>query len=341
MIINVKKTFYPVGQGCFYSERISTEKDEKTIVYDCGSFNKEHLKKEIIQSDITQIDYLVLSHFHRDHINGIEELLKKKCDIKNVIIPKIDALDVAFYLGTKNTIEHIMIDPNAYFGENTKIIRVSNSDEPTVLEDNSALPSIISHSTSFPIIIRPSKEEIIWFLKFYADPTVFLGKPLDKRERDIIDGIKDITDYKINKNELIETYKKLSNKDVNLTTMSMASYPSNELWPFHNFNRHSVSVMNGDTLLNTDIRIQKYLKHYFELNQFKIDFHIPHHASHKNLSRPFCEWNLKRGIVFSGYENDYGHPSGIILRKFADANIPFKVMTEYDKQIVKRISYLL
>jgi len=342
MKIITRKTFYPVGQGCFYSERIITDNDEKTIVYDCGSMNTEHLLKEIIHSDITQIDYLVLSHFHIDHINGIEKLLKKKCNIKNVIIPKIDALDVAFYLGSKNTIEDVMIDPNAYFGENINIIRVTNSDEPTVMEDNLALPSIISHSTTIPIINESSNGIGLWFLKFYVDPTVFFGNPLDKKDKDIIDGIKDITDYKKNKKELIEAYKKLSNKDVNLTSMSMASFPSDDLWSFYHCNhQHAISVMNGDTLLDTDQRIEKYIKHYFDLNKFEIDFHIPHHGSHKNLCRPLFEWNLKRVIVSSGYDNNYGHPSGIILRKINDAKIPIKVLTEFDKQITKRKNYLI
>lgn len=342
MKIITRKTFYPVGQGCFYSERITTDNDEKTIVYDCGSINTEHLQNEIIQSDLAQIDYLVLSHFHRDHINGIEKLLKKKCEVKNVIIPKIDALDVAFYLGTGNTIENVMIDPNAYFGVNTNIIRVTISDEPTVLEENSVVPSTISHSTTLPIINGLSKGIGLWFLRFYVDPIVFLGKPLVKGDRDIIDGIKDITDYKKNKKALIEAYKKLSNRDVNLTTMSMASFPSDELWPFYHCNhRYAVSVMNGDTLLNTDVRIEKYIKHYIELNKFMIDFYIPHHGSHKNLCRPLYEWNLKRGIVTSGYNNNYGHPSGVILRKFEDAKIPVKVLTEFDKQITKRKNYLI
>jgi len=37
----------------------------------------------------------------------------------------------------------------------------------------------------------------------------------------------------------------------------------------------------------------------------------------------------------SGYYNTYGHPSGIILRKFNDSNIKLKKLTEFDKNYIK------
>jgi hypothetical protein len=151
---------------------------------------------------------------------------------------------------------------------------------------------------------------------------------------------RNITDFKNNKSELIKFYKKISKKDVNLTTMSMASFPNRDFWIFYDYRKLCISVMNGDILLNSEENILKYVQHFSELNNFLIHFHIPHHGSHKNLIRPLTEWKLKRGIIFSGYENQYGHPSGVILRKFQDANIPLSVLTEYNKQIMKVHNYV-
>lgn len=70
-------TFWPVGQGLFYTGII----DDFTMVYDVGTLSKQtFLKKqiEIFEGELDYyhqnkvIDVLFLSHYDRDHINGIE-----------------------------------------------------------------------------------------------------------------------------------------------------------------------------------------------------------------------------------------------------------------------------
>ena len=85
------RTFHPVGQGAFYTERFYNEEQGKPVfmaVYDCGSVNVRQLKKAIDQTfgedDI--INLLFVSHFHSDHVNKIE-YLKKRCQVKNIVIP--------------------------------------------------------------------------------------------------------------------------------------------------------------------------------------------------------------------------------------------------------------
>ena len=85
-----KFTFHPVGQGLFYSGSIGSF----NFIYDCGSFNKKTLHKEIgkLCNDLSdkcnkpEIDLLIISHFHYDHICGMEYLFYK-FKINNVIIP--------------------------------------------------------------------------------------------------------------------------------------------------------------------------------------------------------------------------------------------------------------
>ena len=340
MIINTRKTFFPIGQGCFYSEKIIFDNTEKTIVYDCGSLNIDHLAKEITYSDITEIDFLIISHFHKDHINGIEKLIKKCKTIKNVIIPKLDALDIAFYLGTKNTIEEILIDPETFFGNDTNIIRINNNEEQTTLREDETLPLEISHSTSLPIFSKATNSPLLWYLKFYVDPFVYSNISLTNKQKKLIEETKNIDDYAKNKVALKKVYEIIGKKDFNLTSLSMASFPNSDFIPFICPHEYIVSVMNGDILLDTDDKILRYTQHYSELKNFIIDFHIPHHGSHKNIFRVINEWNLKRAIISAGYNNQFGHPSGVVLRKFQDSIIPVIVLTEYDLQITKRQYYV-
>lgn len=69
------RTFHSVGQGAFYSEDF----DNFKMVYDCGSYkNKDLIENEVKNSFDTKevIDAVFVSHFHEDHINGLEFLLK-------------------------------------------------------------------------------------------------------------------------------------------------------------------------------------------------------------------------------------------------------------------------
>lgn len=80
------RVFHPVGQGAFYSETHENENGRITIVYDCGSCSlapnnlkgSAQLKKRInggLQNDVVEL--LFISHFHADHINGIQYLKPK------------------------------------------------------------------------------------------------------------------------------------------------------------------------------------------------------------------------------------------------------------------------
>lgn len=95
------RTFHPVGHGAFYTERFYDDNGENTanVVFDCGCFEAckagispkvfEQRIKTTIQKEFckdTKIDALFISHFHTDHINGIDELLNY-CQVTNLYIP--------------------------------------------------------------------------------------------------------------------------------------------------------------------------------------------------------------------------------------------------------------
>lgn len=86
------RTFHPIGQGGFYSERfIFQGKDNINIIYDCGSATGIKNVKQEIAATFKKgevIHALFISHFHADHINGIEYLLNY-CDVKKIFFPLI------------------------------------------------------------------------------------------------------------------------------------------------------------------------------------------------------------------------------------------------------------
>lgn len=86
------RTFHPIGQGGFYSERfIFQGEDNINIIYDCGSATDvKNVKQQIVATfkKGEVIHALFISHFHADHINGIEFLLDY-CHVEKIFFPLI------------------------------------------------------------------------------------------------------------------------------------------------------------------------------------------------------------------------------------------------------------
>ncbi|WP_109849529.1 MBL fold metallo-hydrolase [Proteus sp. CA142267] len=108
------RTFHPIGQGAFYTE----EFDNFTFVYDCGTDTdgKKRIGKYVSNHfDINEeINFLFISHFHRDHINGLEYLLSKYT-VKRIFIPQYDIYERVIELfNTSNEGDYEKIDINLF-----------------------------------------------------------------------------------------------------------------------------------------------------------------------------------------------------------------------------------
>jgi len=84
-------TFHNVGQGLFYSGEIEFNNNKQfLLIYDCGSESKNTIEKAINvfskETKKKEIDMLVISHFHNDHVSGLDYLFNK-FNIKTVVIP--------------------------------------------------------------------------------------------------------------------------------------------------------------------------------------------------------------------------------------------------------------
>lgn len=132
--------FWNVGQGLFSSGKILSDTNEFVWVYDCGSMNQQHITaavknmKETYQNEV--IDLLAISHFDKDHISGLTELLKEK-KVKRWLLPYYPLwhrLEIALSLGLALDSEEFrfylnpakfMIEQYAdYFEENGELLFV-------------------------------------------------------------------------------------------------------------------------------------------------------------------------------------------------------------------------
>lgn len=82
----IEFTFHGVGQGLFYSGKIHNF----NFIYDCGSESKAKYLNDSIEryalENSNQINLLIISHFHLDHISGIFKLIQNH-RIENLVMP--------------------------------------------------------------------------------------------------------------------------------------------------------------------------------------------------------------------------------------------------------------
>jgi hypothetical protein len=155
------RTFHPVGQGAFYTEQHREGDHALTIVYDCGSLTapRERFLRKVATAlpSGTVIDLLFISHFHADHINGLDEL-KRKYTIRAVVLPKLTE-EARVLVKLENFLEYegfssVLIDnPRAYFGRRTRIIQV----EP--IDPNSGTAAEVVASDNGPFVDVPAEKD--------------------------------------------------------------------------------------------------------------------------------------------------------------------------------------
>ena len=100
--MKLKRIIHAIGQGAFYTEELCSNGKYFNAVYDCGSITDEEvlknridyyldiLKKQQDKEKKPIIDIVFISHFHDDHTNGIDYLLKY-ADVKLLVLPQLNS----------------------------------------------------------------------------------------------------------------------------------------------------------------------------------------------------------------------------------------------------------
>ena len=121
--MKVTRIIHPIGQGGFYTETHTNGNQTKTFVYDCGGFNHGQKKMESYlesyldpKSGEKEIEAVFISHFHADHINGLQYLLDNS-KVKYLFLPQlteeafIEAYVYNFYqMGPYSQVNRFMSD---------------------------------------------------------------------------------------------------------------------------------------------------------------------------------------------------------------------------------------
>ena len=102
--IAMKRIFNPVGEGSFCIERFTAGGEGHCFVFDCGSSTSLNMKEGtslLVSRELDfnfdgeeVIDAVFISHFDREHMNGLEELLRKH-PVRKLFLPKLGREDMA------------------------------------------------------------------------------------------------------------------------------------------------------------------------------------------------------------------------------------------------------
>ena len=142
--MRVKRTQYPIGQGCFHAGHLewtvdsSHPSEEFHYVYDCGTSDGSAALQDALlacRSETSHIDALFMSHLDADHVSGIDRLLGS-VSVDTVYIPYVSAVAPVLDLlqadlegAVSASLIEALMDPVSWFGRRgvSRIVRVRSS----------------------------------------------------------------------------------------------------------------------------------------------------------------------------------------------------------------------
>lgn len=340
--IQIRRIFHPIGQGAFYTEKFLFDNGEFTIVYDCGSstLDKSKLDKKIksIFPQNSIIDILFISHFHFDHINGIETL-KKYCKIKKVFIPYLSRSakilsKISNYADNNLDGLKLIDNPSEYFGEGVPIISIKATSITKYEKDISSnkrffLSEITeSHKVASGTMFRPFMDIDWYFIPFnyrqnerrinFTKALQNFGLKLSdcntidkiiKHKRKISEAY-EVVKGSLNENSMILFSGKIKNQRINSFCYNT---PHHSYFPFERLTCESGCLYLGDVNLTRKgivNDIKNKLQFYYK---FIGTLQIPHHGSIKNFNRLIFSQNIRCSVISYGLNNSYGHPSDSVI----------------------------
>lgn len=326
--MKLTRTFHPVGQGAFYTERFY-DRDENNVfnmVYDCGTISKrQSLYTEITTSFQTddEIDILFVSHFHEDHINGIDRLAKSH-RIKKLVIPSLSNVgkdqifvNYLYNIAISSDLNNFANQFMEFCYSENRNSKILNIDEITRIDNGKQLPFEDLMWEYIPLCVATGHQDFI--LKVI--------NPLGLQEKyRLFTGnnfviIRDFFDsnQKINKlKELYKSFIKQYNNNDNYYSMTVLSKPIIDVDSENKFQK-AICLYTGDYPAR-DNTCRDQLKKYPYYQQFWNDidiFQSPHHGS--KYDNPLdlhdgTDWDC---VICYGKSNRFSHPHKETLMNIA------------------------
>jgi hypothetical protein len=339
----VVRTFHPIGQGAFYTERHK----EFNIVYDCGAASRlSNYSKSVVSSAFSEnedIDILFISHFDYDHVSAISTLVKSVNSIKTVVLPLLSTKEINLLVNINRALSLSVLglirNPKAYFGANTKIIFVKPANEPDDIDTGEEFINLtdLPNGNGKDIFLKSGGELCLggkfrWVFVPYNykcddrqlkliqklvsagfdvqrmcdDETYLLDHICTPSQRKKLRQIYDRIDGNVNENSML-LYSGPStsiNDSVSCVCDDKECFPIDSLFA-------SGCVFTGDCDLNK-VNVQDVYASFIE-NVGTIQ--IPHHGS--ALSFQFSSFIGLKNTIFCpvsfGTKNSYGHPAPYLI----------------------------
>lgn len=351
---------WAVGKGFFHTATVVGNNAIYRYIYDCGGSSKKTVTAKIdqykaneeLEERNNEIDMLIISHFHADHINGLVHLFEK-FKIKKLVIPYLheDAKLTAFAQLVVNDPDNwqqlsgLIINPSQWLTEHNseaQLFEISdegNSDNNAGIPENGISlgnPGIRNHSSLGKII---SNNNEFWNFKFYVQNSKSLiskivpslEKEFSMTKKELQEKLTNPSWIKDNLEKIKTVYKQQCDGcDVNITTLCMYSGPVNlsrlhryssslqycgcsRYWHF--YPRYVLGwIGTGDAKLKDAQNFTNFEKHFKDQLQQADTITIPHHGSKGDYNSKLGDFGLQHIITANHFTDPKGkHPATDVM----------------------------
>lgn len=356
--MNANFATFQVGQGLFYGGQINNKSCQINFVYDCGQDKANTLSQLISLKDMISnygafnqtntIDFLVLSHFHEDHINGVN-LLLNKFDVKNIFVP--------YYTNINKEILKFLISLLDLNNSSTRIIIIPPTERMETPLESDNIINFLSENNSFLEAVGELSDTNLnykvykfkkntprfrihnWFFDMF-NIEISKGEidKINSKINSILSGYRFIDlsdflkiasedDFKVIRNKYLESITSYSDA-LNNTSICLLHCRIEAL--------NSVQPDVQTTILTGDIDLKKrknrklFLNHYLYIFGKVTYFFLPHHASKSNWNVNLLKFVHSDSffICSMGISNNHKHPSRSVLKDIVTNNYNFIIITE-------------
>lgn len=354
------RSFWPVGQGAFYSELLTTKitgnrgyDADTLVVYDCGSNDKDSFVTKCISLLEKQchgrksIDILFISHFHADHISHIGRLLHNwdNWKVKLVVLPVIspEALMEAClqnYTSNPQQAPFVIGLLQTLFSEkkvgDTRIVRVlpaQDGDSRTEGDQNSYYVDSMLEDSNSDIRSGSSLRFPLWEYIPCNYPThrsSLLADSLKVNYPDLYQAFlrTDWDDIRtqlslIPFQDIVHLYEDCYEKCQNEESMTVVSHPLVKTDP----QRVATCLYTGDSPFRNKKRLD-YIKSFYQCLWKEIGtIQASHHGCGQDNPKDLYDHAVK-GVMCYGTKNTYGHPGIDSFIHIATSKGDARIVTE-------------